>query len=335
MTSLLSAARADQTPLLLLPFVQFQTRLPVSWREDNRFGSAFFRKHRQNVTPLAAFAQVLPLCSGNLFDWRQQQCSNHECKNEGECGCELELSATLGVMLLIILAQRSLLYLKIVHLDLKLENILMGPDQRSILISDFSKARPLKIEDGGRLTSFVPLHHPVGGNIGSLAPELNEANSNTESGSTLDFSGQHVFALGNVLFTLMCGCPPLQDYGFDGKYTYEKGDIDSAPDSYPSGIKELLKMMVHPSFALSFFLYLSRYTVLIPPTSPTELGGGDDTGTHTSDGALDAGPISIYLPIYIYVCVCVYPPPSPSHPFSWCMSVTISMFGVSKPLFSL
>lgn len=110
---------------------------------------------------------------------------------------------------------------RIVHLDLKCENILIQDGK--ITICDFGRARELKVP--GQLMEGIT------GTLYTMAPEI--LSSRKYNGELAD-----MYSLGIILFTLLLGCPPYTHPSKNSKafrLIYSAGRIDSVISAYIEG----------------------------------------------------------------------------------------------------
>jgi len=121
----------------------------------------------------------------------------------------------------------------IVHRDLKLENVLIGPDGHAVL-TDFGISRIAKPGDGGEevvdpVTTIVSVKAgkaPVMGSIGYMAPEL-------EMGVAASPHSDY-YALGVIVFRMLTGM-----------WCDSRTDVVGALDTYDPAWREILPKLLH------------------------------------------------------------------------------------------
>ena len=121
----------------------------------------------------------------------------------------------------------------IVHRDLKLENILVGPDGH-VVLTDFGISKIAKPDDGGEevvdpvktIVSVKAGKAPVMGSIGYMAPEL-------EMGVAASPQSDY-YALGVIVFRMLTGM-----------WCDSRTDIVGALDTYDPAWREILPKLLH------------------------------------------------------------------------------------------
>ncbi len=167
-------------------------------------------------------------------------------------------SDTVKIMSQILSAIRFLHLRKIVHCDLKPDNVLVTVEdgQVTIKLADWGYAQIISDEQG-YLTSRL-------GTVNYMAPEIMARQAYNQSAD--------IWSCGIILYVLLCGFPPYEGVqGANGRPDYPKtlakiqqrcdadGRFDYFPDPYWSSIskssQDLIRSMVLlPTYALSFFL---------------------------------------------------------------------------------
>jgi serine/threonine protein kinase len=122
----------------------------------------------------------------------------------------------------------------VVHLDLKLDNILIH--NNSLILCDFGCARKFLSND--MIQPFATGGSP-GGNIAHLSPEVRTAFA---TGTTCNYSMQSVWACGVIALEMIFGEEPFPDY-LVSMDDYEE-DIPSIPADYPEPVRQLIVRMV-------------------------------------------------------------------------------------------
>lgn len=133
------------------------------------------------------------------------------------------------------------------HRDVKLNNILVGQDDRLVLC-DFGSAIVCPESDLKRKYSRG---QSPGGNVKHLAPEVVTEVNKAEEGNdevVVDFSKQDVWAVGVVLYELILGTHPLEDYPHafevNDQVVYTAKDLPPLPATYNERFKRVLMWML-------------------------------------------------------------------------------------------
>lgn len=146
---------------------------------------------------------------------------------------------------------------RIVHLDLKLDNIMVAEDGRLVVI-DFGEAKQLPSRD--MKIVYIEGMSP-GGNLAHLAPEVQQRFSDLSGMEIIpgqqeyiDYSGQMAWAVGTLIFEVITGEHPLVDYPAayigHGRTIYEMSDLSPLPVSYPSEFQSIVHRLLHRDVTL-------------------------------------------------------------------------------------
>ena len=147
----------------------------------------------------------------------------------------------------------GVLYLEqnlILHLDLKLSNILIGEDEKLVLC-DFGCA--MQFSDKSFTLPFSRGMQLPGGNRLHLAPEILNSHHmfkrNPSQKGHIDYSKQASFAVGVLIFEIATGDHPLYEYPLshttkNETINYDMSDVAPLPKSYPKSFCSIVLDMV-------------------------------------------------------------------------------------------
>lgn len=118
----------------------------------------------------------------------------------------------------------------LVHNDLKLENLLLGPEGTLSLV-DFGNCREVRLRVITRF--FLKRHSQIFGTATYLAPELIRGDAPTPSSD--------VYALGIIAWLLLAGRPPFPEERQSGRL---RAHLNAAPPSIRSALPQLPPLVV-------------------------------------------------------------------------------------------
>ena len=131
---------------------------------------------------------------------------------------------------------------KIVHLDLKLDNLLVSPCLH-VVICDFGCAKPC---DENFICYLDPNEAP-GGNREHLAIEILNCNNFNKGRKIMDYTYQPSFALGVLFYELATGLSAFAQYPAGKNPNYNIPEVDFSPlNKFDYRFVELIKKLICP-----------------------------------------------------------------------------------------
>mmetsp|Transcript_44762 Transcript_44762/g.136605 ORF Transcript_44762/g.136605 Transcript_44762/m.136605 type:complete len:408 (-) Transcript_44762:102-1325(-) len=143
-------------------------------------------------------------------------------------GRSLDPEEARGFFQQIVSAVEFMHYKRVVHRDLKLENILLDPRHENIKIVDFG------------LSNFVregELMYTACGSPHYAAPEI-------ISGKPYSGFGVDIWSVGVILYAMVCGALPFQEDNMREQFRKIKEGIYYIPSQLPAGPRNLIKGMI-------------------------------------------------------------------------------------------
>ena len=138
---------------------------------------------------------------------------------------------------------------KVVHLDLKLNNLLVSPSL-TIAICDFSCAKQFNHSDSPFI-DFIEPNEAEGGNTSHLAIELFNSKLYVREGERqmkkVDYTYQPSFALGVLFFEIATGKDTFREYPLGRHPNCTIPDVDfSLLNGFDEKFVELIKKLIYP-----------------------------------------------------------------------------------------
>ena len=143
---------------------------------------------------------------------------------------------------------------RVVHLDLKLDNVLVGSEGEVVLCdfgcsSQFPTANMVMRYRHGSL---------IGGNKAHLSPEVltvyNKIRQSSSGEWNIDYSQQEAWAVGVLAYEIAMGRHPFVDYPLGHTHSnkgvsYSHDAIPPLPTDYPKAFCSIIRELLHPSMS--------------------------------------------------------------------------------------